>query len=161
MSSSAGTGWPCGAAAALAGTVRMEAIIPNMSFRAMPVRAAPVADSVVTTQLLGRAHSAMFEVIPKMGYLTMNSTRQLMPLLESGTDVTRTPLVGVWVKFDEATWCQQLLQQNDVEQVLRHPFVWGACVRFLCSEYAAVRPTLEQNMFRLVSPHCFFLTPVS
>lgn len=158
-SSSNGAGFSHRLGGSLAGTVRMEAIVPNISFRAMPVLAMAMATSVLTKQLLsaqsclfGRDNSSGSSNTPTMGYLTLNQTRYLVPLLETDAAQTLVPLVGLWVKISGALDDQY--QQGDgksEQQALRHPFVWGACVRFLCSEYASLRPTLEQNMFRLVS----------
>lgn len=131
----------------LSGTVRMKAILPNISFQAVqlnsiPILATPLAKHLVSTT----SHSA--GDAPKMGYLTLNQVRKLVTLQETDTSVPLVPLVGVWVKFG--------IQYADAEiaaTLLEHPFVWGACVRFLCSDHIQERVHVAQDTFLLVSAH--------
>jgi SCL-interrupting locus protein N-terminus len=38
---------------------------------------------------------------PQVGYVTLNQTRKIVPLLENDPAVCVTPIVGVWTAFDE------------------------------------------------------------
>jgi hypothetical protein len=142
--SSSNEGWSLVDAGTLSGTVRMEAIVPNVSLRMTPVNAVALSNGVLSTQLLKLA-SGLFGSSPKMGYLTMNAVRRLVPILESDAAQVRSPLVGLWVKFP-APWSAQV----HPEQLLEHAYVWGACVRFLCSGYVQERALMD-NAFMLVS----------
>lgn len=142
--SSSNGGWSFVDTGMLFGSLRMEAIVPNVSFRFTPVQAAALCNGVLSSQLLKQS-SGLFGNTPKMGYLTMNSVRRLVPLLESDAVQVRSPLVGLWVKF-AAPWSQQV----HPEQLLEHAYVWGACVRFLCSGYIHERALMDDS-FLLVS----------
>jgi hypothetical protein len=142
--SSSNGGWSMVDAGTLSGTVRMEAIVPNVSFRMTPVHPVALCNGVLSTQLMKPA-SGLFGNTPKMGYLTMNAVRRLVPLLESDAAQVRAPLLGLWVKFP-AAWSVQV----HPEALLEHVYVWGACVRFLCSGYVQERALMDES-FMLVS----------
>ena len=81
--------------------------------------------------------------LPKMGYLSMNQTRKIIFILENDDAIARVPVVGVWV-------CLQPMGSLSFEGYLRHPFVWGACIRYSCSEHLTKRVLLEGKVFLLV-----------
>lgn len=73
-------------------------------------------------------------ILPRMGYLTMNRTRKLVPLLEGDDNLRTIPIVGLWV-----TGCSSV----------DHPFVWAACVRYMVNESLADRVFVQAGTFLL------------
>ena len=81
------------------------------------------------------AQLSSYSKTKKFGYLTMNRTRKLVPLLESDTSLPTCPLVGVWVSG---------LSEHGSEP-MAHPFVWAACLRFLNYENIHERVFIADN----------------
>ena len=82
-----------------------------------------------------------------MGYLTLNQTRKVVPLLESDTAVSLAPIVGVWVAIDEPTGGVPSRPHN----FLDHPYVWGACVRFMNNAKIADRLYIDKDTFLMAN----------
>ncbi len=106
------------------GTLRVEILLPNVDFQAvhisnLPLLKTPLLSQITRFDLLSSPSQAM-------GYLTLNQTRKIVPLMENDGSLPRTPTVGVWVRIDEVG--------GDVERRVTHPLCWGACVRYLCHE---------------------------
>lgn len=129
----------------LSGTVRMEAILPNISFQAVQLNSIPILATPLAKHLTNSTASTAGDA-PKIGYLTLNQVRKLVLLQETDTSVSLVPLVGLWVKFGI-----QYFDEEIAATLLEHPFVWGACVRFLCSDQIHERVHVAQNTFLLVS----------
>jgi hypothetical protein len=131
----------------LSGTVRFEAVMPNVSFQSVQIKPIPIL-STALSQRLTNAKTRTIEAerdLPKMGYLTMNQTRKLVPLLETDPSVPLVPMVGVWVSH-----AASLGQALGPGGLVDHPFTWAACVRFLCSDHACQKVLLTQDTFLLV-----------
>lgn len=141
-----------GSVSTLSGTVRIEAIIPNISFQAVQVNPIPILATPLAKLLTSRSSSIAGDV-PKMGYLTLNQVRKLVTLQETDTSVPLVPLVGVWVNF-----ANMHTEPEIAATLLEHPFVWGACVRFLCSDHVQERVHVARDTFLLVSKFCIVLT---
>ncbi|KAL8584582.1 hypothetical protein ACOMHN_002312 [Nucella lapillus] len=88
-------------------------------FKATPVNPVPVIPSALAKNLVGPRSLSHMQGRPKMGYLSMDATRKLLLVLESDPKVASLPVVGIWV--------------SGVSMV-HHPFVWGACLRYLRNE---------------------------
>ena len=111
--------------------------------------------------------------IPKVGYVTLNQTRKIVPLVENDPAVCFTPLVGVWTAFDEvesknenenenenvqnntkferSNIQYQNSDQNSENSHLQNPLTWAILTRFLCSEHLKDRVFFETETFLLVS----------
>lgn len=131
------------------GKLTFEAVCPNVTFRATPIRTLPIVPSPLFHEL---TRSNPRQQSPKMGYLTLNQSRKLVPMMENDPSVSSTPLVGVWVRFGHLSSDDM----NDNCNLLKHPFSWGACVRYLCHEAIRDRRFADQETFVVVS--FFFLS---
>ena len=174
QTTTAGTG-PCHGKELLCGTLRLEAIMPNISLQAVQVRPVPVLTTPLSRQLCTGIPS---NLPPSMGYLTLNQTRKVVMLLEDDSSVPMVPLVGVWVKFHNSEMWNNveshqphgydsagyggggggdLLQPQQLEPAiasspLNHPYCWAACVRFLNSDAVQQRILAADETFLMVRP---------
>ena len=98
-------------------TLRLEAIVPNEVLVFQQVRPPPFLSTPLSIKLvsvpIGLVSSAA------AGYLTLNKTRKVVPLLETDPVISLAPLVGVWVSTSVGG------------ELHNDPFIVGACVRFL------------------------------
>ncbi len=134
----------------LSGSYRFEAILPNVSFHGVRIKNVPILSTPLSLKLAKHIPTMVpttstdsSNVCPQMGYLTMNQTRKLVPLLETDPSITMSPIVGVWVS----------LPDNDEvsSTILSHPLAWGSCVRFMCSERIQDKAFIASNTFLFVN----------
>jgi len=90
-----------------------------------------------------------------MGYLTLNKTRKVVPLLETDPAISLAPLVGVWVSVivssvDEAS--------DAVANVQRDPFIVGACGCFLKDSKIRERVFVDREQTFLLAVFTGFST---
>ena len=156
--------------ATLNGTIRFEAVLPNISYHVQQVRTIPVLTTPLSLKLARRNNNSSGD-IPKVGYVTLNQTRKIVPLLENDPAVCTTPLVGVWTAFDEVESTNgneneneknlsnfdrsdtqyQNKDQNSANSYLQNPLTWAILTRFLCSEHLRDKVFFEKETFLLVS----------
>lgn len=142
----------CNSGVMLDGVVRLEAILPDMSFQTVRISAIPIMSTPLSNQLLskrtlptpGGGEREGHPLLDKTGYLTMNQTRQLLPLLEDDSCVSHVPVVGLWVKLRPSQ------SQLSGASALRHPFCWAACVRYLSTAVVQKRVFVASGTFLLV-----------
>jgi SCL-interrupting locus protein N-terminus len=127
----------------LFGTLRLEAVLPNMSFQAVSVKAVAFLNTPLANKLMETNNNNSASLGPKFGYLTMNQTRKLVPMTVSDPSVSLSPIVGIWTKIDT-------LDSNS-EQVYSNPFVWGACIKYMASDKILERAFISPYTFMLVS----------
>ena len=140
------TGSSSSATVMLDGVVRLEAILPDMSFQTVRINAIPIMSTPLSNQLLSQRAPPVegHPLLDKTGYLTMNQTRKLLPLLEDDSCVSHVPVVGLWVKL-----------RSSGPSALRHPFCWAACVRYLSTAVVQKRVFVASATFLLVIlTHC-------
>jgi len=123
-------------------TLRFEAVVPNVPFlfqriRPPPLLSTPLSLRLTTCEILHASEQSM-------GYLTLNKTRKVVPLLETDPAVSLAPLVGVWV---QAPLRAEGGGGGGIGDVHRNPFVTGACVRFLRDGKIRERAFVEANEF--------------
>ena len=115
------------------GTLRFEAILPNISFQVTQIRTIPILSTPLSIKLARRknknnrynndnnnnyddrnnAYSGSSSYsnsnsnsngnnnnLPQVGFVTLNQTRKIVPLLEHDHAVSLSPIVGVWTAFD-------------------------------------------------------------
>ena len=75
----------------------------------------------------------------------MNQTRKLVVLQETDVSISQTPQVGIWIRLN-AQWCHN--ENEDI--LLEHPYIWGACVRFLNNIHIQTRAMVDTATFLLV-----------
>ncbi|CAG5121121.1 unnamed protein product [Candidula unifasciata] len=85
-------------------------------FKCTPITPVPVAVTALSKNLATPRNLSSLQGTPKTGYLTMDSTRKVMLVLESDPKCVSLPIVGIWVSGVE---------------FLHHPFVWAACLRYI------------------------------
>lgn len=144
----------------LTGTVCFEAIMPDVSFQVALIRPLPMLATALCGQLMqiGSSNSPHPLSAVASGYLTLNQTRKLVPLMDSDGALSRTPTVGVWVRFASPG------SVEGVASLVKHPFAWAACVRYLANDLVRDRrfvngrsadlrhPVMENETFLLVRP---------
>ena len=136
----------------LNGTVRFEAVIPNQSFQVVQVKSIAVLKTPLSTALTdlrdGHYSGSSF------GYLTMNQTRRLVPILETDSAVSLCPLIGIWISMHHEFANEQSNQSRknmpNALRYLQHPKVWGGCVRFCNHDKICERVLMNQQTFLLV-----------
>lgn len=131
----------------LEGAFRFEAILPDYSFQIVSIRNLPLLLTPLSINLTKQNGAESRRTGHRMGYLTLNQTRKVVPLLESDTAVSLVPIVGVWVAIDEP--CGSLPSRPHA--FLDHPFVWGACVRFMNSANIADRLYIDTDTFLMAN----------
>jgi len=141
----------------LAGRVRFEAIVPNMSFTVVQLHPIPVLATPLSKRLTNPAQAVITEA--SLGYVNMNQTRKLVFLLETDPSVSLVQMVGVWVQLPSAidahltssTSSYSCRSSNSTDMDVHHPFVWAACVRYLSSDAVKRRVYVDTHTFLLVS----------
>ena len=100
---------------------------------------------------------------PQVGYVTMNQTRKIVPLVENDPAVSIAPIVGIWTAYDEihdspdtstdtADHFKNKNENNDEYSNLRNPLTWAVMIRFLFNENIKDRVFISDETFLLVSP---------
>ena len=156
----------------LKGTLRFEAVLPNISFHVQQIRAIPVLSTPLSVKLARRTSSGCHTGgPPQVGYVTLNQTRKIVPLLEIDPAVSIAPIVGVWTAFDEIsditikstntninspTGDHSNSHENSTEySSLSNTLSWAAMIRFLYNENIKDRVFISGDTFLLVStPQC-------
>jgi len=136
----------------LAGRVRFEAIVPNMSFTVVQLHPIPVLATPLSKRLTNPAQAVITEA--SLGYVTMNQTRKLVFLLETDPSVSLVQMVGVWVQLPsaiDAHLTSSTSSHSSTDMDVHHPFVWAACVRYLSSDAVKWRVYVDTHTFLLVS----------
>ena len=138
----------------LNGTVRFEAILPEKSFQVLKVRPIPVLQTPLSIKLLRRRHQQQATstsaptddnyVGPRVGFLTLNQTRKLVPVLEADPSLSRVPLVGVWTALDDP-------YSGRSGAAISNPLAWAACIRYLHCDHIKDRVLVAPETFLLVS----------
>jgi hypothetical protein len=85
---------------------------------------------------------------PRVGFLTLNQTRKLVPVLEADPSLSRVPLVGVWTALDEP-------YPGRSGAAISNPLAWAACIRYLYCDHIKDRALVAPETFLLVS-RCFW-----
>ena len=133
----------------LAGEMRFEIIVPDISFEAVRINTIPILATPLSKKLTDGACSNSFNIFcrPKMGFLTLNQTRKVVTILENDPSAGIVPLVGIWVALPNIAGFDAT---DGLEELLKHPFCWGACVRYLYGSMIKDRVFIEKNTFLLV-----------
>ena len=124
---------------------------------------------------------------PQMGYLTMNTAKKAVPLLETDPTISTVPLIGIWIAFDDDATAnatavdhsrsvsssgQGCSTKSGLSSSIRNPLTWAHCVRYLFNEHIKDRILLDDgigganNTFLLINfgmtcMECYEVTHVS
>jgi hypothetical protein len=151
-------------------TIRFEAILPDVSFHIQQVRTMPVLSTPLSMKIARKSSSGTHTGgPPQVGYVTLNQTRKIVPLLENDPAVCVTPIVGVWTAFDEPpkdvtekNSSSSKTQNSDLERAseccnIMNPLTWAILTRFLFNEHVKERVYVADETFLLVSRNYFFV----
>ncbi len=134
----------------LAGRVRFEVIVPNMSFTVVQLHPIPVLATPLSKHLTNPTQAVITEA--SLGYVTMNQTRKLVFMLETDPSVSLVQMVGVWVQLPSAVDAHHTYStSSNADMDVHHPYVWAACVRYLSSDAVKRRVYVDTHTFLLVS----------
>ena len=131
------------------------------------VRAIPVLSTPLSVKLARRTSSGCHTGgPPQVGYVTLNQTRKIVPLLEIDPAVSIAPIVGVWTAFDEisditiksnsknvnsTSGDHDNSHENNAEHSnLSNTLSWAAMIRFLYNENIKDRAFIDGETFLLV-----------
>jgi SCL-interrupting locus protein N-terminus len=158
-------------------TIRFEAILPNASFHIQQVRTMPVLSTPLSMKIARRPSSGTHTGgPPQVGYVTLNQTRKIVPLLENDPAVCVIPIVGVWTAFDEppkgiteinssCSSSNSLSQTQNSDKYdnenrslerasescnIMNPLTWAILTRFLFNEHIKERVYVADETFLLV-----------
>ena len=133
----------------------------------------PVLSTPLSMKIARRASSGTHTGgPPQVGYVTLNQTRKIVPLLENDPAVCVTPIVGVWTAFDEPpkdtennyssssnTQARNLDKNENQNRYsegaspsfnLTDPLTWAILTRFLFNEHIKERVYVADETFLLV-----------
>ena len=123
--------------ALLAATLRFEAVVPDESFCFQQIRPPPLLSTPLSLKLACATRTDSLAGVWSAGYLTLNRTRKVVPLLETDPAVSLAPLVGVWVGVGGGVGGGigggdgNGGQSPQPPSPHTNPFIVAACVRFL------------------------------
>jgi hypothetical protein len=122
-----------------AGVAVFEAVLPNIDLRLTRIHPIAFLGTSLANQLLsGPTRTG------RTGYLTLNETRKLVPILETDPMLVSIPLVGVWFSDGSVDFGE------DGASNLAHPTIWAACIRYLfCTEFKD-KASVDDRTFLLV-----------
>jgi len=130
------------------GQFRFEAVVPDVSFQAVRIRPLPLLATPLSLTLTRRGTAAgNANAGPTMGYLTLNQTRKVVPLLATDPALAMAPIVGVWTVLDSDN--DGLDSGNEL--YLKHPFLWAACTWFLHNSKVADKAFISEGTFLLAN----------
>lgn len=128
----------------LSGSIKFEALAPDINIRCTPLRPIPILATPLSVMLMSTSLSS--SAVPNFGYLSLNQTRKVVFLNDNDPGITVTPTVGVWVRYDNNYKNSEL-----VDDAIFHPYSWLACLRFIQNESLLKDYILDGNTFLLVS----------
>lgn len=120
--------------------------MPNVSYQVVKIRNLPLLLTPLSINLTQQNGNDARSTGPRMGYLTLNQTRKVVPMLECDTASSVSPIVGVWVCLDEPEGGAAF-----PNTFLNHPFLWGACTRFMQNTNIRDRVYIDTDTFLMAN----------
>eukprot|EP00051_Salpingoeca_urceolata_P006377 m.84342 g.84342 ORF g.84342 m.84342 type:complete len:843 (+) comp14801_c0_seq1:479-3007(+) len=125
----------------------------STNFKATPIPAVPILDTALARKLNGHASQVLPAPLePEFGYLTMDATRKIVPVLHNEPKLSSIPIVGVWLTAVAS---------------ISEPFCWASCLRFIHNNTITDRAVMASGSFlvALFTPNsrtvqCFDVTPL-
>ena len=121
----------------LKASLRFEAVVPDCSFSLTRIGMLPILSTPLSLCLLKRPNRTG----PKIGFLTLNQMRKVVPLLETDHAIPAIPIVGTWISLP----CDS--HASSVDALVDHPLVWAACLRFISSDKIRERVCVARRTF--------------
>ena len=140
-------------------------MIPDISFTLRKIQPIPILSTPLSNRIARRDKQVKVTGIveSQIGYVTLNQTRKIVPIIELDNSTSNVPIVGVWLAFDndeddnDDVSDEEHQRLNDVDHnvnspsFLRNPLTWAMCVRFLANENIKDRVFVAPSTFLLVS----------
>ena len=121
----------------LKASLRFEAVTPDCSFSLTRISTLPILSTPLSLCLMKRPGRTG----PKIGFLTLNQMRKVVPLLETDHAIPAIPVVGAWISLP----CDS--NASSVEALVEHPLIWAACLRFISSDKIRERVCVARRTF--------------
>jgi hypothetical protein len=115
--------------------IHAESVLLGCAFQVTPVSPIPVLQTALARTLTSPDSFTQISGLPKSGYMTMDSTRKLLLLLQTDPKAPNLPLVGIWL--------------SGVNSVT-HPDVWSACTHFAHNRNLRDRALTSSDQFLLL-----------
>ena len=127
--------------------MKCELVHPSASLHFTPIQPLKLVSSPLTAQLIQevKGRKGRFQT----GFLTLDQSRRVLPMLVTDPMAYRCGLVGMWVS---GVPVPSQLPDNGRYNALTHPLIWTAAIRYLQSSTIKdrVSPSPEQNAFLFI-----------
>lgn len=127
--------------------MKCELVHPSASLQFTPIQPLKLVSSPLTAQLIQevKGRKGKFQT----GFLTLDQSKRVLPMLVTDPMAYRCGLVGMWVSGVPAP---ATISDNSRYSPLTHPLVWTAAMRYLQSSTIKdrVSPSPEQNTFLFI-----------
>ena len=148
---------------------RFEAFLPDVSLDLIELNPLPVQSTPLTALLFQTNSSPSYTKSTETrfistGYLTLSQIRKVVFLEEEDMLISTVPIVGVWVHFPNEISSADESNRGSLSispSLIRHPVIWGACVRFLYTERIKDRVFADGATFLMVRVHIVFICTIS
>ena len=117
--------------------VKCEILYPAVSLQFTPIGPLKLVSTPLSVKLTQNKRDKF-----QAGYLTMDQSGRVLPLLPSDPLAYKYPIVGIWVTGIPES-------QGSKACPIMHPLVWANCVQFLENTNIKdkISPSLEENCF--------------
>lgn len=117
--------------------LKCEILYPAVSLQFTPINSLKLVSTPLSVKLTQNKREKF-----QAGYLTMDQSGRVLPLLPSDPLAYKYPIVGIWVTGIPET-------QSSKACPIMHPLVWANCVQFLenFNIKDKISPSLEDNCF--------------
>ena len=117
--------------------IKCEILYPSISFQFSPISSLKLVSTPLSVKLTQNKRDKF-----QAGYLTMDQSGRVLPLLPSDPLAYKYPIVGIWVAGIPES-------QNVKACPIMHPLVWANCVQYIenSSIKDKISPSLEENAF--------------
>ena len=117
--------------------IKCEILYPAISLQFTPICSLKLVSTPLSVKLTQNKREKF-----QAGYLTMDQSGRVLPLLPSDPLAYKYPIVGIWVTGIPES-------QNSKAFPIMHPLVWANCVQFIENTNIKdkISPSLEDNCF--------------
>jgi hypothetical protein len=117
--------------------IKCEILYPSISFQFTPISPLKLVSTPLSVKLTQNKRDKF-----QAGYLTMDQSGRVLPLLPSDPLAYKYPIVGIWVSGIPES-------QNSKACPIMHPLVWANCVQYIENTNIKdkISPSLEENAF--------------
>lgn len=122
--------------------IKCEILHPSISFQFTPISPLKLVSTPLSVRLTQNKPTQNKREKFQAGYLTMDQTGRVLPMLPSDPLAYKYPIVGIWVTNIPES-------QNIKACPIMHPLVWANCVQFIENTNIKdkISPCLEDNSF--------------